>query len=198
MTTTTLSRQLSHQRSGQLPRQHSPKLPRQATLRRSTQYSFLVVGYGNELRGDDAVGAQVANTVASWNLPEVKSIVVRQLLPELATELATADYVIFVDALGEQSCARTIQLSPIFAAHSAAQSDRAATALTRAHSAQGLLALTQKLYGRTPQAWLLQVPTESFDFGKQLSSTALRGSDQAVQTIERFLINYQVPYPVAV
>ncbi len=197
MTATTLSRQLSRQRSEQTSHQQLPELPRQATLRRSTQYSFLIVGYGNELRGDDAVGAQVANTVASWNLPQVSSIVVHQLLPELATKLAAVDYVIFVDACGEESCARTIQLSPIFAAHSAAQSDRAATALTHAHSAQGLLALTQKLYGRTPQAWLLQVPTESFDFGKQLSSTALRGSDQAVQTIERFLINYQVPYPVA-
>jgi len=193
MTTTTLPRQLSRQQSEQMPRQQSPELPRQTTLRRLAQYSFLVVGYGNELRGDDAVGAQVANTVASWELPAVRSIVVHQLLPELATELATADYVIFVDACGEESCARTVQLSPI----SATQSDRVATALTHAHSAQGLLALTQKLYGHTPQAWLLQVPTESFDFGKRLSSTALRGSDQAVQTIERFLINYQVPYPVA-
>ncbi len=193
MTATTLSRQLSRQRSEQTSHQQLPELPRQATLRRSTQYSFLIVGYGNELRGDDAVGAQVANTVASWNLPQVSSIVVHQLLPELATKLAAVDYVIFVDACGEESCARTIQLSPI----SATQSNRTATALTRAHSAQGLLALTQKLYGHTPQAWLLQVPTESFDFGKQLSSTALRGSDQAVQTIERFLINYQVPYPMA-
>ncbi|MEO0648984.1 MAG: hypothetical protein AAFZ17_23000, partial [Cyanobacteria bacterium J06650_10] len=69
-------------------------------------------------------------------------------------------------------------------------------ALTHTHSAHGLLAMTQKVYDSVPQSCLLQVTTESFDFGVQLSSMAHRGIDKAVQTIERFHINYQVPYPV--
>ncbi|MEL6556330.1 MAG: hydrogenase maturation protease [Cyanobacteria bacterium J06621_11] len=156
------------------------------------RYSFLVIGYGNELRGDDAVGVQVAKTIANWHLPEVKAIVTHQLLPELAVEIAKADYVIFVDACGEESCARNVQLTPI----SVQKESSPTVALTHTHSAQGLLALTQKVYDSVPQAWLLQVPTESFDFGEQLSSMAHRGIDKAVQTIERFHINYQVPYPV--
>ena len=39
--------------------------------------------------------------------------------------------------------------------------------------------------------------TESFEFGEQLSATAQRGIDKALQTIERFLIHYQAPYRAA-
>ena len=170
-----------------LPRQRS----HQSTAPERARCPFLIIGYGNELRGDGAVGVQVARTVAGWELPTVRAIMVHQLLPELATEMAKADYVIFVDACGEDSCARNVQLMPI-----AAEPDASATS-AHSNSIQGLLSLTQKLYNHTPQSWLLQVPTESFDFDRQLSSTAIRGRDKAVQTIERFLINYQMPYSVA-
>ncbi len=160
------------------------------TAQRSVRYTFLVIGYGNELRGDDAVGAQVAKAVANWHLSEVKAIVTHQLLPELAVEIAKANYVIFVDACGEESCARNVQLTPMVMQRGKSPS----VTLAHTHSAEGLLALTQKVYGFVPQAWLLQVPTESFGFGKQLSSIAHRGIDEAVQTIERFYLNYQVPY----
>lgn len=166
-------------------------LSRQTLARQSAPYPFLVIGYDNELRGDDAVSAKVAETIASWHLPEVKAMVVHQLLPELAVEIAQASYVIFVDACAEESCTLRAQLSPITARLKNASS----RSLTHRHSAQGLLALTQKVYGHVPQAWLLQVPTKNFDFGEQLSSTAHRGIDDAVQTIERLLLNYQVPYP---
>lgn len=186
MTVTTLPRPTT---TTTLPRPAMQKeLSRQTvnTAEYPAHYSFLVIGYGNELRGDDAVGIQVAETVANWHLPEVKAIVTHQLLPELAVEIAKADYVIFVDACAEESCARNVQLTPI----SAQRENSPAAALTHTHSAQGLLALTQKVYDAAPLAWLLQVPTESFDFGEQLSSTARSGIDQAVQTIERFYINY--------
>ena len=170
---------------------------RQSTARYPTCCSFLVIGYGNALRGDDAVGARVARTVADRNLPKVNAIAVHQLMPELAIEISKVDYVVFVDACAEERCARTIQLDPISANVIRPQSStHRANSLTHSHSAEGLLALTQKVYGHTPQAWLLQVPTESFEYGEQLSSTAQRGRDEALQTIERFLVNYQVPYRV--
>ena len=159
--------------------------------------SFLIIGCGNALRGDDAVGAQVARAIDKWHLPNVKAIAVHQLMPELSIEIAQADYVIFVEACKEGSHACNIQFGPISASLNDNQPPtQSSHSRTHSHSVEGLLTLTQKVYGHTPQAWLLQVPTESFDFGEQLSSTALRGSDKAVQTVERFLINYQVPYSV--
>ena len=160
------------------------------TSRKVAQYSFLIVGYGNQLRGDDAVGAQVAQAVADWHLPKVKALVVHQLMPELTVEVAKASYVIFVDACGEESCARTVQLDPIVLGDRDTQS---ASTLSHTHGARGLLRLTEQLYGHSPQAWLVQVPSERFTFGKPLSDTAQQGCDQAIRVIERFLTNYRVP-----
>lgn len=157
-------------------------------------YSFLIIGYGNELRGDDAVGGQVAQAVAQWHLPDVQALIVHQLLPELAIEVAKSDYVVFIDACGEDSCARSVQIDPIVIGSHDTQS---ASTLTHTHSARGLLRLTEQIYGYTPQAWLLQVPSESFDFGQQLSSTARSGCDEALRVIERFLTNYRTPYSVS-
>ncbi len=154
------------------------------------QHSFLIIGYGNELRGDDAVGAQVARAVADWHLPEVKARMVHRIVPELAIEVAKADYVIFVDACDEESCARTVQLDPIVLGGHDIQS---ASAFSHTHGARGLLRLTEQLYGYSPQAWLLQVPSEDFALGKQLSDTAQEGCNQVLIIIERFLTNYQVP-----
>jgi hydrogenase maturation protease len=58
----------------------------------------LIIGYGNSLRSDDAAGIKVAETIATWQLPHVRSLAVHQLTPELAAELAAVELVIFVDA----------------------------------------------------------------------------------------------------
>ena len=52
--------------------------------------SILVIGYGNTLRRDDAVGCLIADEVACWQRPGVRSMSVAQLTPELAAELAAA------------------------------------------------------------------------------------------------------------
>ena len=177
------------------------------TPKKSAQYSFLIIGYGNELRGDDGIGAKVAQTVAYWHLPSVKALATHQLVPELSTEIVQADYVIFVDACGEESCARNVQLDPITLgthdtqpasrfshSHSPNQGQGHSQGHSQLHNVRGLLQLTEHVYGHVPQAWLLQVPSERFTFGEQLSSIARHGCDQALRVIERFLTNYQVSY----
>ena len=67
--------------------------------------AVLVIGYGNTLRGDDAVGRLVAEEVDRWNRPEVRAVSVTQLLPELAENVAQAREVIFVDACGDADIA---------------------------------------------------------------------------------------------
>ena len=155
----------------------------------ATQSRFLIIGYGNELRGDDAAGPKVANMVATWKLPSVKTVVAHQLTPELVNHIVATDYVIFIDACSGESCARTVQIDPIV------MGSRSDHALSAADTHDGnplfLLNLAQQLYGRAPQAWLLQVPSESFEFGEELSSIAKQGCDRAVRTIEQFLKTYQ-------
>ena len=167
-------------------------IPTSSTLQKpTTQCSFLIIGYGNELRGDDGVGPRVAMTVADWRLPSVKSLAVHQLTPELAAIIAESDYVIFVDA-NHKCCAQTVQISPVVVS-------RTLSALypspVLAHHCEPspLLTLTHMLYGRHPQAWLLQIPAECFEMGKSISDTAHQGIDRALRTIEQFFTTYLQP-----
>jgi hypothetical protein len=64
----------------------------------ATTGGILLIGYGNELRGDDGVGPYVAREIDRRDLPGVRTFALHQLAPELAEEIAGADGVIFVDA----------------------------------------------------------------------------------------------------
>ncbi|MEN9517539.1 MAG: hypothetical protein RLZZ381_127 [Cyanobacteriota bacterium] len=135
----------------------------------------LVIGYGNSLRGDDGIGIKVAQIVADWHLPKVRSLSQHQLTPELAAELAQVDLVIFVDAYQgtETDVVRIHSLKPSnsiqFKSHF---SDPGA-----------LLGLTQALFGKCPQAWWVIVPGISFELRDCLSPLAKQGIKQAKQQI---------------
>ncbi len=161
-----------------------------STARAVSQFRFLIVGHGSQLQGDAAVSPKVADMITSWHLPSIKSMSVDHLTPELVNDIVATDYAIFVEACGEKSCARTVQLDPIVLG---GQSSQTRQKEKPSYDPRTLLTLTRQLYGRAPQAWLLQVPTESFDLGEGLSATAQRGYDSAVRTIEQFLKTYQAP-----
>ncbi len=59
---------------------------------------FLVIGYGNTLRGDDGVGPRVVEAIEKLNLPGVRTLVCQQLSPEYADPVSRAHTVVFVDA----------------------------------------------------------------------------------------------------
>jgi hydrogenase maturation protease len=156
----------------------------------TTQYRFLVVGYGEDLKGDSAAGLRVAETVARWQLPSVKAMAVSQLTPELVNSMAQADYVIFVDVCSQPGRARSFQLEPIVIGDRAL---RTVSSDTHSYNLLTLLNLTKQLYGYAPLAWLLLIPSESFEPGKALSSTSQRGCDRALCSIGQFLQTYQQP-----
>ena len=56
----------------------------------------LVIGYGNDLRGDDAIGQQVAKAIKDCCLSSVQSIAIHQLTPELAAPLANVNLAILL------------------------------------------------------------------------------------------------------
>lgn len=141
------------------------------------QDAILVIGYGNELRGDDAVGPRVATAVAEWKLARVRALSVHQLTPELADPISQASAVIFVDAAFESKTTETA----VIALHASPQAEWAA------HSSdpRALLGLAQALFNRCPPAWLIQIPVETFDFGQPLSALAERGVASAVEEVRK-------------
>jgi hydrogenase maturation protease len=125
---------------------------------------LLVIGYGNELRRDDAAGPRAAGAVAAWRLPGVEGIATHQLTPELAERIGEAERVVFVDA-GQGDVVLTRPMVP----------GRAAKVLGHTGEPRELLALAEALYGRRPEAWLVTLPAPELGYGEGLSEAAEHG-----------------------
>ncbi|WP_036530906.1 hydrogenase maturation protease [Neosynechococcus sphagnicola] len=135
---------------------------------------ILVIGYGNTLRGDDGIGYQVAEAVAAWQRPHLRSLPVHQLLPELAAAIADVDVVVFIDAaIVSHPSSPHITVESLIAA-------RDATFRTHLITPQFLLGLSQRLYGAAPTAYLLTIPAIDFALGTTLSPLACRGKALAL------------------
>jgi hydrogenase maturation protease len=148
---------------------------------------WLVIGYGNTLRGDDGAGPWVAQAVAKWRLPEVRALAVHQLTPELAAELATASQAVFVDASVARDCA-TVELRKLEPRGSPAR-------LNHTSDPQSLLALAQEVYGHCPQAWLLTVHATHMDFTEGLSPEARESIDEGLKRLA-WLFQSGLPNPL--
>jgi hydrogenase maturation protease len=139
----------------------------------------LVVGYGNTLRGDDGVGYLMAEQAATWELPNVTTIACHQLTPELAANMAECDRVIFIDATppGMQTEVVWRSLSP---------SDAPRLDAHRSDPAD-LLRLTAQLYGTSPSAQHLLLPTAEMGFSETLSAIAQTGLAAAASQLRECL-----------
>lgn len=139
----------------------------------------LLIGYGNGLRGDDAIGIIIAEAVDAWNLPDVRVIACHQLTPELAEDISEAGLVIFADAAspgspGEVTVAEVDPMDPT--ASSAHSGDPAR-----------LLGLAQVVFGKCPPAWYVTVAAEDMGFREGLTETARRGVEEALARIRVFI-----------
>jgi hydrogenase maturation protease len=150
-----------------------------------TQHSklTLVAGYGNDLRGDDGAGPWVAELVRGWGLPGLTAISARQLTPELAEALAGADIAIFVDARPPDGTEDLrVELVGAVPGYNTRQI-RDYGALGHTADPAALLALAEALYGARPAAWLLTLPSASFELGAGLSAITARAISDALELI---------------
>lgn len=137
----------------------------------------LVIGIGNPLRGDDAIGLFVARAVTDWRAANIEALEVHQLLPEHAALLEKVARVIFVDALNPEYPAPSTLL-PIRLVPESASSN-----FSHQLVPCQLLALTQTLWGRAPEAWLLAVPVEALAVAQGLSEFAQTNATIALRLI---------------
>jgi hydrogenase maturation protease len=158
----------------------SAQLPAQFHDSADPAKRILVIGYGNDLRCDDAVGQRVSELVSEWKLPNVFAIAVRQLTPELSEMLADVDLALFVDVYVAQPGETDVRVQPIN------QSDNTEL-MSHMGDPRSLLALTYALYGRVPQAWWVTVPGVNFEVKISLSPTAEQGVETALDRIHRLI-----------
>ena len=129
----------------------------------SAMNKVLIIGFGNPLRSDDGFGWHAGRLAArQLDGQGAEVITCHQLTPELAERLSQCDRAVFMDAdmEGEPGDVHYCDLQP----HSPATS-----AFTHSCSPAGLLATAAVLYGHCPQAVMITVSAQSFDFGESLS-----------------------------
>jgi hydrogenase maturation protease len=136
---------------------------------------FLVIGYGNTLRGDDGVGPRVVEAIEKLNLPSVRTLICQQLSPEYADPVSQAHTVVFVDAAVDAP--REVQLRKI-------EPNESAQLMAHAADPRTLLALARDVFGHAPQAWWLTIPAVKLDFSETLTPEAQRGFEVALKKIQ--------------
>jgi hydrogenase maturation protease len=154
----------------------------------------LIAGFGNVYRRDDGVGRAVVNVVRedlgrpALDLQDdgfddlghqVDTVILHQIVPELAETLTDYDRVIFVDAHVESlpqpihEVELEVTLRIPFVAHQFHPST--------------VLALAQQIHGHAPQGILLSVRGHDFDFGEGLSPQTARLVPDAVRRIHELI-----------
>jgi hydrogenase maturation protease len=139
----------------------------------------LVIGYGSDLRGDDAAGRLAAEAVAAWDLPGVRVLSVHQLTPDLAGPVAEAAMVVFLDAHAAAECPRPRirRLAPTLRS----------THLGHHGGPRAVLAWAALAGGRAPAAYWATVPAHTFGLGAAISPRTRGAIRDMLPAIRRLL-----------
>jgi hydrogenase maturation protease len=147
----------------------------------------LLIGYGNVLRGDDALGPMAVEQLRPLLMDRLRNVELlscHQLAPELAERLAHCELALFVDAEGggEPGTVRVRRLSP--AAEEVAS-------LTHHVQPAALLALARELYGRAPEALLVTGAAATFDGRESLSEPGRNALLEICRVVPRFILDFR-------
>jgi hydrogenase maturation protease len=157
---------------------------------RQTRHT-LVVGFGNLYRRDDGVGRAVVNRLRQRLGRDpldplddgfddlghrVDTVVMHQLVPELAETLADYALVIFVDAHVGSTIHEPLHEERLAVVH------RTPFVYHQTHPST-VLALTRRMFGGVPEAVLISLLGHDFDFGEGLSTETAALVEPAVARI---------------
>ncbi len=154
----------------------------------------LIIGYGNPMRGDDAIGCHAARQLEQhfWNDPDVEVIAAQQLTPEMAEDISLRDFVLFLDAsFGEQpGTIKRIIVSP----------EPGPGGFSHHFNPSSLLSAAEQLYGDAPLAMSITMAGWSFDLGQKMSQIVTRRMPELIrlaqEAVETHRHKSQVRAPV--
>jgi hydrogenase maturation protease len=136
----------------------------------------LVVGFGNDLRGDDGVGPRVAELLASGDLLPGATIVARhQLAPELAAEVIAARLVVLIDARQDGGRPGDVRIERVV------RSGRPVG--SHAVDVSAVVDLTERVYGYAPPVVVVSVSAAQFDLGTGLSDVVASSLPRIVDAV---------------
>jgi hydrogenase maturation protease len=148
--------------------------------------AVLVVGYGNTLRGDDAVGSRVAELLVTDRRLRGARIETRhQLTPELAADIAVSRLVVLVDARHHGGTPGDVRVEPVDGAGHASP--------VRSHAVDPgtVVELAERAFGRAPPVCLVSVTGERFDLGAGLSPAVEAALPRVVETVVAIVADHR-------
>jgi hydrogenase maturation protease len=143
----------------------------------------LVVGYGNTLRQDDALGIAAVERLSQMKLPEgVELLACHQLTPDLAERLAQVERAAFIDAAEPGT-----RPAGIIEVKTLEPQSTAPTGITHSFDPALLLGLAKILYGNCPAAALFTVTAGGFDLEEGLTPPVEQALPELVNQVAAWL-----------
>ena len=132
---------------------------------------LVVLGWGNDARGDDGLGPRLLGRIAALDLAHVATIEDFQLQIEHAMDLEEADLALFLDA-------SVVAPAPFGFTETGPRDD--ASHSTHALSPEAVLEVFVRVLGREPPpAFVLAMRGEAFELGAGLGAVATEGLEAA-------------------
>lgn len=145
----------------------------------------LVIGYGNPLRGDDALGWEIADRLRQANRDEtIHVLAVHQLTPELSELISQVKLAVFIDSsyVGQPGSWKCESVEP---------GATASTTFGHYLMPMGLLAYAQAVFKASPPALLVSVAGGCFDCCQELTPAVAA----ALPAVEQF-VREQIALPL--
>jgi len=141
---------------------------------------ILMIGYGNPLRSDDAIGPHIAQMMEQCLKPEtVQVITTYQLTPELVEPIQHAKLVVFIDARVGQRPGKVVweNVNP----------EISTGAFTHHVTPGTLLGAADVLYAAKPEGILISIVGADFDYGSDLSDQLKRMLPEIAEQVEAII-----------
>ncbi len=114
----------------------------------------VIIGYGNELRGEDAFGLDVIKELQKLSLKDTKLISAHQLTPEMTLELQEVDEIIFIDSCHDEKNNYSLACSLI---------EQSSLNLSHHISPKTIIYMLKNLYAKNPDFYIYSMMSSSFD-----------------------------------
>ena len=147
---------------------------------------ILILGYGNTLRSDDALGIHAAHELQNFYCDDagVRVLATSQLMVELAEDVSEAQLALFVDAAEGGPPGR------IFIECLAPEAQ--AVRFTHHCPPRTLLAAARHLYGRAPEAMSITMAGSSFEVGMGLSSEVQISLPRLLDDVKKIVADWRL------
>lgn len=147
----------------------------------------LIYGYGNPGREDDGLGNEMVNMIQNWivehKLDCMETDSNYQLNIEDAEKISEWDIVVFVDASKEEDLHE-------FICKTVEPSDAKVEFTMHAVSPSYVLHLSEKLFDKKPETYIMGIKGYCWDFKEGLSDSAKLNLEQAFQYLTRKLAGW--------